>query len=290
MSAAKGYYSLVQYCPDLSRLESANVGVLLFCPELRIIRAKMDPSNARIRQFFGQEGYDRRQLSTIKDALERRLEVDQRAFRTLGDLEQFIASRANELQITAPRPMKVLNPEQDLQRLFDELVAEGPASVRRGTAEAVREALCVRLEREGLDQFVERDVVVHVRALDKELEVPFGYRNGRFNLVRPAAFLQPRIHDAVSDACLLAVEGHSLYKNPDLLRGEMQLVVVAQFPPQPGRTCAVVRDIFGENEVVLHDLDHVDALIQHIRQSESAFPHGVAGTPHTGASDVRTPA
>ena len=33
MKPSKGYYSLIQYCPDLGRLEAANVGVLLFCPE-----------------------------------------------------------------------------------------------------------------------------------------------------------------------------------------------------------------------------------------------------------------
>jgi hypothetical protein len=28
MNTSKGYYSLVQYCPDLGRLEAANVGVV----------------------------------------------------------------------------------------------------------------------------------------------------------------------------------------------------------------------------------------------------------------------
>jgi len=38
MTAHKGYYSVVQYCRDRSRLEAANTGVLLFCPELDICR------------------------------------------------------------------------------------------------------------------------------------------------------------------------------------------------------------------------------------------------------------
>lgn len=35
----KGYYSIIQYCPDLSRFEAANVGVLLFCPERAFLKA-----------------------------------------------------------------------------------------------------------------------------------------------------------------------------------------------------------------------------------------------------------
>ena len=57
----------------------------------------------------------------------KRLEVDRDSFRTIGELEQFTATRANELQATAPRPMKVIDPESDLEDLFSQLVAERPA-------------------------------------------------------------------------------------------------------------------------------------------------------------------
>jgi len=40
MSLTKGYYSIIQYCPDPSRLEAVNIGVALFCPELRFLRAR----------------------------------------------------------------------------------------------------------------------------------------------------------------------------------------------------------------------------------------------------------
>ena len=35
-----GYYSVIQYCPDRSRLEAANVGVLLFVPAGGYLRAR----------------------------------------------------------------------------------------------------------------------------------------------------------------------------------------------------------------------------------------------------------
>ena len=55
MNATKGYYSLVQYCPDVARQEAANVGVVLFCPELAFLEARLASSNHRIRRFFGEE-------------------------------------------------------------------------------------------------------------------------------------------------------------------------------------------------------------------------------------------
>ena len=59
----KGYYSIIQYCPDLSRLEAANIGVLLFCPEVRFIRAKTSAGNDRIRRFFGTDILDKERLA-----------------------------------------------------------------------------------------------------------------------------------------------------------------------------------------------------------------------------------
>ena len=41
MKPSKGCYSLIQYCPDLGRLEAANVGVLLFCPEPHFLKAQL---------------------------------------------------------------------------------------------------------------------------------------------------------------------------------------------------------------------------------------------------------
>jgi len=49
---SKGYFSLVQYCPDVARQEAVNVGVVLLCPEQKFIGVKITPGNQRIRRFF----------------------------------------------------------------------------------------------------------------------------------------------------------------------------------------------------------------------------------------------
>src|SRR5437667_3875865 len=114
MKPATGYYSLIQYCPDLSRLEAANIGVLLFCPEKLFLQARTARGNKRLCRFFGKEGHDWDRIDCFKLGIEERLEAEHGQINTLADLERFIALRANEIQITPPRPMRVEDPQQDL--------------------------------------------------------------------------------------------------------------------------------------------------------------------------------
>src|SRR5208337_3569030 len=112
MNPAKGYYSLIQYCPDLSRLEAANIGVVLFCPERWFLRALTSGDNRRIIHFFGKEGHDWVRINSFKLALEERLQVEDGKIRSVEDLEKFIALRANRILMTPPRPMQVGDPEK----------------------------------------------------------------------------------------------------------------------------------------------------------------------------------
>src|SRR5437764_1282370 len=122
MNPETGYYSLIQYCPDPSRLEAANVGVLLFSPKHCFLKALTARSNSRIRRFFGDKGHDGVRLNSFKKGLEERIEAENANIHTLDDLKRFVHSRAGQLQLTPPRYMRVVDPERDLRQLFDELV------------------------------------------------------------------------------------------------------------------------------------------------------------------------
>ena len=58
MSITKGYYSLIQFCPDPSRLEGVNIGVLLFSPENGKLKFRLTENNRRIRKVFGKQDWD----------------------------------------------------------------------------------------------------------------------------------------------------------------------------------------------------------------------------------------
>src|SRR5262245_17288017 len=122
MSGYPGHYSLIQYCPDPSRAEAANVGVLLFCPSLDFIEARTAGGNDRVRRFFRGQPMDLEQVNVMKRSIERRLRVEADRFKTFEDLQNFVESRANDIVLTAPRSVKVLDPKGELDQLFAELV------------------------------------------------------------------------------------------------------------------------------------------------------------------------
>ena len=78
MKQLKGYYCLLQYCPDLARLEAANIGVLLFCPEWPSLRARTVRGNKRIQRFCGRADHDWARIESSKTAIEERLAVEAR--------------------------------------------------------------------------------------------------------------------------------------------------------------------------------------------------------------------
>lgn len=270
MSYSKGYYCLIQYCPDLSRGEAANVGVLLFCPEREFIGAHTASGNGRIRQFFGSEGRDWRRIDAMKAAIEDRLEIEGKYIRTLSDLENFISMRANEIQITYPRPMKVSDPSSDLKSLFEKLVGGRARAKQRRRFES---RIDHKFRREGVAHLVERNVRVDVPLFKRKLRVPFGFRNGRYNLIQPVRFVGVTRSTTEARACRLATEGRSLRNHSDSLLGHLQLMVVGQFSSDQSEESEVVCSILNDSEVPFYRFDDLQTLVDEIRQTAQAS-HG----------------
>lgn len=264
MNASKGYYSLIQYCPDLGRLEAANVGVLLFCPERQFLKALTSPNNRRIIHFFGSEGHDWARINAFKQGLEDRIAIEGPEIQTLEQLVQFIAQRGNLLQITPPRPMKVLDPRKDLNELFRELIGEAP---RRGSTKGLQRVIGERFSSAGLDRKIRRGIKVKVPVWQKEVEIPFGFQNGRFNLINPVRFEATDVDHSLATACKYAVEGKSLYDNPDSKFGELQLVIVGQFRQGDQESPAKVRHVFQDYGVKLYRTSELPKLIDEVRRT-----------------------
>lgn len=122
MAEHRGYYSVIQYMPDMSRREAANVGVLLLCPELFVCRVRLVGDGARVRQFFG-DGPDWWNIQSALIGVKERLDAQISERCRLTDLQEFIALLANQIQMTPARPMRVSSrPEEELLALFRDLV------------------------------------------------------------------------------------------------------------------------------------------------------------------------
>jgi hypothetical protein len=258
----KGYYSLIQYCPDLGRLEAANIGVLLFSPEQQFLKARTTRHNSRIIRFFGSEGHDWVRINSFKKGLEDRIAIEGAGVKSLEDLQKFIDLRANILQITAPRPMRVNEPEQDLAALFKEFMGE---AIHRTSSRTLRRVVGEKLTGAGLERKIRKDIKVSVPVLQKEVEIPFGFQNGRFNLISPVRFEATNPEQSLITACKYAVEGWSLYETPDARLGDLQLVIVGKFRAKDQDSPARVKRIFQEYRVKLFRTSELPQLIDEIR-------------------------
>jgi hypothetical protein len=267
MSAYKGYYSLVQYCPDLSRVEGANVGVVLLVPERGFVQAKMAGGNDRVRRFFGPEADGPEHLNAMKRGLANRIEVEKATLRSAQDLERFASLQANKLLITKPRFVKISEPEQDLEKLFAELVGGRSRREPQDEVAPVKRLLTRTFEKEQLDRYLRRDVTIHVAAFRSELTVPFAFQNGCWNLIQPARFAQETEGGIRSAACQLAVEGNSIQRHPNPVLGVLKLNVVAAFRKDAGHEEQMVRDILQENDVTLFSWQQIQQLADKIRHT-----------------------
>jgi hypothetical protein len=276
MNPHTGYYSIIQFCPDHSRLESANVGVILFCPEQGFLDAKLAHDNSRIQRFFGKQAFDWNRVNSYKQAIRERLEIEGRDFRGPHDLEAFALRRGNAIQLTPPRPMTVREPVKDLDRLFEEVVTSRKRPKPSG---GFKKQLTDRLTKANLGRKLQRDIELEIPSLHKHIEVPFGYQNGRFNLIQPVSFRSEDPIQLGRTASVHAVEGIALYREPDPRLGDLQLVVVGNFASNQRSAQEQVRRILEQGQVQLYASSEVDDLITDIRTHGKELSNG-NGTPH----------
>lgn len=227
MSANKGYYSLVQYCPDLSRAESVNIGVVLLCPELQFLDVKLAQGNDRVRRFFGAKTFHPDYLSKAKRAIESRIRLSSKQPYTLEDLNRYIDTRANDIILTRPRPVKIVeaSPTEQLDKLYIELVGgRAQRSPRKARIPELEHAF-LKLHHKGKVRINER---VKVPITDKEVKVPYAYQNGALNLVQPLPDNKSHLTEA---AMHLAVMGDLIQRHAgDTTGTKYRFIVVSGLP------------------------------------------------------------
>ena len=263
MTFHKGHYSLIQYCPDPARMESVNVGVLLFCPEAGFLSALVSGDNRRVKQFFGRGEHDFKQLNLFKRGIKERISREAKQILSVEDLQKFIDRRANLIRITDPIAMRVSDPKADLAKLYDSLVG-GEMEGKRTPQKQFRTLVAERLRGAHLGEKLCEAVPVDVPYLKKPVEFPFGFQNGRFNLILPVSFIAEDPDDAVRKAFSFAAEGEALHTHEDERFGKLKLIVVGEFRSKSDEARDPVSRLLERSHVRLIPEEGLDGLVQEI--------------------------
>lgn len=187
MGAAKGYYSVIQYCPDTSRSESANVGVALLCPDRRSLSVMVSEGLSRVRRFFKPSEIRLRRIENAASAVATFLSKRAQDYLDPDKFAQYTQSMGNEVRMTVPRVVRIEDATADLARLYAELVEDEQqvASARPATI------LPTRLN-EVFTELVKTKKVfkpksITVPILNRQLKIPYAFRNEVLNLLKPLA-------------------------------------------------------------------------------------------------------
>ena len=244
---AKGYYSILQFVPDLERAEGANIGVVLFCPDKRFLDVKVSHNNDRVRHFFGGPNFDLQRIDLMKSGFAERVRNSANSIVSGDDFKLFIDTRANSLRLTDPRPIKVFEPAEELNKLFELLVGGRHKAVRQPiTVQKIIRNFDGELKKRNISELVRRDVQIELPLFHKTETYPFCFHNGQPNLIKSAVF-GIDAENVSQKACRLAVEGKNLSDR------NHKLNVIAGFSNDTLAERSIVKDVLAQFNITMFE-------------------------------------
>jgi hypothetical protein len=95
--------------------------------------------------------------------------------------------------------------------------------------------------------------------------VPYGFQNGRFNLIQVAQFRGLSASAIIRKAGRFAFEGDLLYRHPDPTLGDLKLIVVGQFARGQRDAAVAVGEVLEDARTDLYTTQEIDRLLDFIR-------------------------
>lgn len=217
-----GYFSLIQFCPDPSRLEAANIGVLLFCPSLGFLDVKFSEEYSKVKRFFGAKKIDFELIDSSKESLRARMRIMRQEVDSLEGLTKFIDTRANELKITKPRAIKINEPGRELESLYVELVQDN--IVRRKKSNSIIPEIDRYFHHSSLTGRIRYNQKVVIPVVRREIKIPYAFQNGALNLITPQKFNMDS--QGFQKALSLACEGDLLQKHQSIDGYQYKFIII----------------------------------------------------------------
>jgi len=248
---SQGYYSLMQYCPDWTRLEVCNIGVLLFCPDAQYLDAIVVQNCSRVHTIFGKK-HDLSYVKLFKDHFANRIRNERDHILNLNALKVFISQQANYFRITEPRSMLVKDtPDQELKKLFREVFGE-IAKPQGPRPPSLRTLLRKKVREYGLP---ENRVIfdlpkIIVPGFSATIQPCLGFMNGKFNLVVPQRFTAGH---SLTQIGRWLLTGQKIHEKKSEIWGEQQINLLVD----ADNDCVVEqieenRPSFDSHHIVIH--------------------------------------
>lgn len=143
-------------------------------------------------------------------AMQSRIERSSEDLQTEDALAAFAASRANDLRLTEPRLAVLDDFDNDFERLYAKLVEVQSTEqlAEASPAEVLPLKLCEVFYRLQQSRKIWQPGRITVPVYNRKLNIPYAYKNGVVNLVKPHVF--PATKRAETQAASLAINGDLL--------------------------------------------------------------------------------
>lgn len=257
------YYSTARYVPDEFRAEGVNVGVVLVCPELRIVDWKFSHNYQRVRRALSPEQLDTRRLKFMVAGLQERLSEEHSKLIHPRDFDKFVKLFRNKLQLTDPRSCLIKEPSKDVESLFERLVDQVPKrQLAKGqSAQQLRAEFRRLLQLKGLYDRLEHGVRIPARYKPGFYQFGHRYLNGKYHIVHEEGFAMADPDQNCDRAAALAIDIEDARNHESA-----DFTVIASFAPGQPDVDTAVANLFRDKGIELRTAQQMESVVEKISQ------------------------
>lgn len=264
-------YFLVRYAPSALRETRVAIGLFLFEESGKLVGHRLTQDWRMVRCLDPQA--DPAILGNLSAHFERLAregvapgagsEISPTGESLYERLRQMEQDFSGAVQLSPPRGVQTTDPEQELERLFEEYVAprrlpRPKPLLRSGSRAWVRAQVAEALRRHGLWDRVERDISVEqFTAPGDGFRIDFGYRPNGVTQYLHALSLE-------RDWTQAKLLGYTFWRIREKTAARLTAIVADADPALPAVTSC--RRILTEARIALEPLSHLDPFLETVRQ------------------------
>ena len=250
----KGYFSIIQFSPDIARCEAINIGIILFSEELDFFEIKTTENLTRAKSliFPSSKIKSMEFLKTAKLSFCELVKRQKNELIKLPEFEKFVKTRAHEIRLTSPKSIRISDPEKELQELFSTMVIDLPKNMEKSD-KIIFPELDRQLRMPNIANKIKFEYTINLPITDQTFTAPYAYLNGCTNFIKPQRIIN------FNSAERLAAQGEIIQK-----KKLGKLIVIPKVDMNETNATDRICDLFNIFEIQYYKIDQIDKLIQKI--------------------------